>query len=255
MPDGLAGKRVLVTRARGQNAKLIKRLEALGATAVEFPTIDIVEADDPAPLIAAINRIVDYHWLIFTSINGVTHFWQVATKLGKTPDDFKATCLAAVGPATGKALQKIGLSVDLMPAEHTAEALLAAFGLLQGQHILWPTADIARPALEAGLLAKGANVDRITAYQTRPVLDAGELPALLPTLDILTFTSASTARNFVNLLPPDNLAQTVAHTLVACIGPVTAEAARNLGLPVHVVAETHTIPGLIASLTNPIAAR
>jgi uroporphyrinogen-III synthase len=253
MPDALMGKRILVTRGKGQNAKLIKQLEALGAIPVEFPTIDIVAAD-PAPLIEAINNAARYHWLIFTSANGVTYFWQQAAGLGKRPDDFQDIRLASVGPATGEALRKIGLLVDLMPAEHTAEALLAAFGSLHGQRVLWPAADIARPILEAGLRAKGAIVERVTAYQTRPVAQAGELPALLPTLDILTFTSASTVHNFVNLLPPGDPAQAIAQAQVACIGPVTAEAARKLGLPVHIVAGVHTIPGLVESLTNPIVA-
>jgi uroporphyrinogen-III synthase len=250
MSKGLQDKRVLVTRAKGQNKKLSQQLERLGAIPVEFPTIQIAPPDDTGPLDEAIDQINTYHWLILTSANGVFHFWERLTAAGKGTADLQTVHLAAIGPATATALGKLGLIVDLIPEEHVAEALLEAIGEVAGQRILLPTADIARPTLAEGLEAKGAIVNRVTAYQTKPVEDPGELPALLPTLDVLTFTSSSTARNFANLIRANNPTPVIGETVVACIGPITAQTARTLGLPVHVMAKTYTIPGLVEALVT-----
>ncbi len=248
MPDSLAGKRVLVTRAEGQNSKLSRRLEAEGAVPVEFPTIQIVPPPNPGPLNKAIANLNTYQWLVMTSANGVKYFWQQLVTGGKGAADLQGINIAAIGPATAKKIEARGLSIDLMPSEHVAEALIEAMPDVSGQRVLLPTADIARDTLVEGLQARGAVVDRVTAYQNRPVTDPGHLPNLLPMLDALTFTSGSTARNFVNLLANDDPAQAIDPAIVACIGPITAEAAANAGLPVHVVAEIYTIPGLVAAL-------
>ena len=250
MSNTLSGKRVLVTRAAGQNKQLCRQLETVGAFPVEFPTIQIVPPDNTGPLDTAIANLPTYQWLIFTSANGVTYFWQRFAAAGKTTADLHDIQIAAIGPATATALAELGLTVDLIPAEHVAEALVEAMPNLDSQRILLPIADIARDVLAEGLQAKGALVDRVTAYQTQPVTAPGNLPALLPTLDILTFTSASTVRNFVNLLPSDNPAAAIGPALVACIGPITAQAAQEVGLPVHIVAETYTMPGLVEALVH-----
>jgi uroporphyrinogen-III synthase len=240
----------LVTRAKGQNQKLSRQLVAVGAVPVEFPTIQITPPDDPTPLDTAIANLNTYQWLIFTSANGVKYFWQRLVAAEKGPADVQNIQLAAIGPATTTAISERGLSIDLMPNEHVAEALVDAMNDIAGQHILLPTADIARDTLVTGLQAKGASVDRVTAYQTKPVTDSGNLPSLLPTIDVLTFTSASTVRNFVSLLEVENLAKTIETATVACIGPITARTAKDLALPVHIIAETYTIPGLVEALVN-----
>ncbi|RME44872.1 MAG: uroporphyrinogen-III synthase [Caldilineae bacterium] len=242
-------KRILVTRAAGQNETLRRLLEAEGAEVVEFPTIQITPPDDPAPLHAAIAGIDRYHWLAFTSANGVRFFWRALEAAGKRAAGLRALRIAAVGPATAGALRALGVTVACLPARHTAEALAAAMGDVAGQRILFPAADIARPALETALQAKGAIVERVTAYQTRPVTDAGDLPALLPTLDALTFTSPSTVQNFVALLETDAPANATGGAVVACIGPTTAAAAEAAGLPVHLIAQPHTAEGLVQSLS------
>jgi len=247
---GLSGKRVLVTRAKGQNQKLSRQLEAVGAVPVEFPTIQITPPADTGPLADAIAHLDTYQWLIFTSVNGVKYFWQSLTAAGKGSADMQNIRLAAIGPATAAALNEYGLTIDLMPTEHVAEALVEAMTGITGQHVLLPTADIARDTLTTGLQAKGAGVDRVTAYQTRPVTEPGNLCTLLPTINILTFTSASTARNFANLLEPKSPADAIGQATVACIGPITAQAAEEMNLPVHIVAETYTIPGLVEALVK-----
>jgi uroporphyrinogen III methyltransferase/synthase len=248
MPDSLRGKRVLVTRAAGQNTKLSQQLTSVGAVPVDFPTIRIVPPKNPAPLNAAIANLVNYQWLILTSANGVEYFWQHLLAAGKDSSNLRHLRIAAIGPATAKEIELRGLIIDLFPTEHVAEALVTAMPNVSGQRILLPTAHIARDALVDGLEAKGAIVERVTAYQNIPVTDPGNLPHLLPTLDALTFTSASTARNFVNLLQPENPTTAIGPAIVACIGPITADAATDAGLPVHIVAQTYTMPGLVEAL-------
>jgi uroporphyrinogen-III synthase len=248
MPDGLRGKRVLVTRAIGQNKKLSQQLTTVGAVPVEFPTIQIGPPTDPTPMNTAIANLSYYQWLILTSANGVKYFWQHLIALGKSASDLQHIRIAAIGPATATEIEARGLTVDLIPDKHVAEALVDAMPDVSGQHILLPTANIARDALVDGLTARGAMVKRVTAYQNLPVTDPGNLPGLLPTLDVLTFTSASTAQNFVNLLQSENPAAAIGTAIVACIGPITADAATEVRLPVHIVAKTYTIPGLVETM-------
>ncbi len=248
MPNGLRGKRVLVTRAAGQNAKLSAALTQYGATPVEFPTIRIVPPADFSPLDDAIARLDTYHWLILTSVNGVIHFWLRLRAAKKSAADLQSLKIAAVGPATAAELQKLGVQVDHIPPKHVAESLLATIPVTTGERVLYPTSQIARPLLAAGLRGKGAIVNRVTAYRTEPVTEAGNLPEILPALDVLTFTSASTARNFVTLLNTENPAAAIGETVVACIGPVAAETARSVGLPVHIVPRTFTIAGMVAAM-------
>lgn len=249
MNQPLCNKRVLVTRASGQNTKLSEQLANYGAIPVEFPTIAILPANNPAPLDQAIARIKDYQWLIFTSQNGVNHFWQRWVMAGKKADDLQHLSIIAIGPATAKTLKIYSLQVDLMPENHIAEAVVEMMGDIANQKVLLPTADIARDTIVTGLQQKGAIVERVTAYHTQPATDPGNLLAILPTLDALTFTSGSTVRNFVNLLPattsPTNL---IKDAIVACIGPVTAQTAQEMGLTVSVMAETYTTQGLVEAL-------
>jgi uroporphyrinogen III methyltransferase/synthase len=248
MPDGLRDKRVLVTRATGQNVKLSQQLASVGAVPVEFPTIQIGPPTDPTPLNTAIANLANYQWLILTSANGVKYFWQYLLAAGKDTSDLRHLRVAAIGPATATEIRERGLTIDVIPTEHVAEMLVAAMPLVAGQRILLPTANIARDALVDGLTAKGAIVERVTAYQNTSVTNPDRLPNLLPTLDALTFTSASTARNFANLLQPKNPTTVIGPAVVACIGPITADAAIDAGLPVHVVAQTYTVPGLVEAL-------
>jgi uroporphyrinogen III methyltransferase/synthase len=191
-----------------------------------------------------------YDWAIFTSVNGVAFFWERLERAGKDARAFGGVRLGAIGPATAERLFQRGLRADLVPSRYVAEAILDEIGPVEVERILLPRADIARPALAKGLRTAGAAVEDVAAYRTvlggqdnaaqvRRMLVDGEI-------DVLTFTSSSTARNFVAALDPvPPLPESVR---VACIGPVTAQTARELELPVHVVGSEYTIEGLIQAL-------
>jgi len=248
----LAGRRILVTRARAQVGSLRALLEAEGAVVVEFPTIRIGPAEDPVPLDGAIARLAEYRWVVFTSRNGVAALCDRLRVLGQGPEALRSARLAAIGPGTADALRTAGLRAELEPAEFRAEGLVRAFeGVdLRGVRVLLPRAAAARDALPDGLRARGAIVDVVPAYRTD--VERDHVPEMRRRLvaepvDAVTFTSSSTVRNFVELLGSD-AKRALDAALVACIGPVTAATARACGLPVGVVADDYTIPGLVAAL-------
>jgi uroporphyrinogen-III synthase len=243
----LAGKRILVTRPRRQADDLFALLKAEGAETILFPTIEISPLDDTTQLENALHGLAagDYNWVIFTSVNGVTACQACLQKNGQGINVFERAHVAAIGPSTAQALRSLGVRVDFVPQEYVAERILDGLGDVAGQRILLPRAEIARPALAEGLAAAGARVDEIPVYQTlQPAPDPAGLEALRQGVDAITFTSSSTVRNFVSLTGTD----TIGPAIVACIGPITAGTARELGLPVHVVADEYTIPGLVRAL-------
>jgi uroporphyrinogen III methyltransferase/synthase len=247
----LLGRRVLVTRPAAQASDLIRRLRELGAEPIICPTIRILPPDDFGPLDAAIRRLHQYNWLIFTSVNGVRFFFQRLQVLG-SKDALAGVRLAAIGPATADALAAQGLPVHFMPREYVAEAIVEGIGDVTDQRILLPRADIARKALANGLRAKGAVVNEVTAYRT--VLASPEdLMTLLGQegeIDIATFTSPSTVRNFALLLGDRSPGEALGNAVIACIGPITARAAQAMGLAVDIVAEKHTVEGLVEAIVE-----
>jgi uroporphyrinogen III methyltransferase/synthase len=252
----LWGQRVLVTRTRQQASVLSAQLQALGAEAIELPTIRIAPPDDWAPLDGAIAELKNYHWIIFTSVNGVQNFWERLAHAGLDARDLYGVKLAAIGPATAAELGSRGLRVDYVPGEYVAEAVAAGLGEMEGKRVLLPRADIARPTLAKLLREAGAQVLEVSAYRTlRPAVDAGELRKLLAGITVATFTSSSTVRNLAAMVQEAglNLVQSLQGAVVACIGPITAETAQELGLPVHIVAQAYTIDGLIEALTGYLA--
>lgn len=245
----LAGRRIVVTRARTQAGDFAAALEELGAEVVPFPTIRIAPAADPQPLRDAVARAASFDWIVFTSVNGVEAFWAA---LGEARRDTRAlggVRVAAIGPATAGALAMRGIRADVVPGEYVAEAAaeaLLAADELRGTRILLPRADLARAALPERLRAAGADVVEVDAYTTVP--DGAGAERVRPlfaddAVDAVTFTASSTVRNFVRLLGPH-----VGTAAVACIGPITAATARALGMRVDVEAEEYTIPGLTAAL-------
>jgi len=244
----LSGKRVLITRPRDQAGVLCRQLEALGAQPILFPTIQIAPPADPAPLDRAIARLEEYRWVIFTSANGVSAFWERLGIAGKDGGVFARIRVAAIGPATAQALEERGIRPQFIPDEYVAEAIAAGIGDVSGQRILLPRADIARRALADELRGGGAFVEEVTAYRNLPAEpDPLVLEQVRQGVDVITFTSSSTVRNFVLLLG-DEAPGIVQGAVVACIGPITAGTARELGLPVHLVAEEYTTGGLVEAL-------
>jgi uroporphyrinogen III methyltransferase/synthase len=254
----LSGRRIVVTRSHEQAAELIDMLEERGAEAIPAHAIRIAPPEDPGPLEAACRQAGSYNWIVFTSGNAVDHFMTQLLAIG----DVRAlhgVRLCAVGPSTGSRLQRYGLRVDLMPAEYRADAVvesLEASGSLNGQRILLPRADIARERLAEELREAGAEVTEVVAYRTVPRAserghDHDIYRMLLDRqIDAVTFASASAVRNFVAMLGREQAADLLRTTVVASIGPVTAEAAQQLGIATNVMPERYTIPDLVDALVE-----
>jgi uroporphyrinogen III methyltransferase/synthase len=249
----LFGRRIVVTRAREQASEFADQLRLLGANVLEFPTIGLRPPDDWAPLDAAIARLAEYDWLAFTSVNGVKFFFERLWEKGRDVRALGRAKLAAIGPKTAAALTGRGLRVDLTPTEFRGEALAAAFGEVAGVRVLIPRAIEAREALPDELTKRGAKVDVVPAYRTDPgVFDAPALRDALASgkVDAVTFTASSTVRNFATAFGPGEAAQLTKNCVVACIGPVTADTARELGLTPTFVCETYTLDALTNRLLD-----
>lgn len=247
----LEGRTVVVTRPRDQADPLTRALRDRGARVVEYPTIRIRPPGEAAPLRRALERLEVYDWAVFTSVNGVRHVLEELEALGRDREAFEGVRLAAIGPSTAGSLEEAGLAVDVVPGEYRAEALADALrraGAADGARVLLARAAEARDVLRERLEEAGAAVDEVTAYETAPGRpEEGDLEGRMREgeIDWLTFTASSTVRNFVRMA-----GTRIGPARVACIGPITARTARELGLPVHAVAEEYTVPGLVRALTD-----
>jgi uroporphyrinogen III methyltransferase/synthase len=251
----LRGKRIVVTRARAQASDLVRQLSDLGAECLEHPTITVVPPDDWSRLDLALDHIAAYDWLVFTSVNGVAFFFQRLFSRGRDVRILGGVSTAAIGPATAAKLREFGLTCDIVPENYRAESVVAAFEKqgVAGRKILLPRAAEARPILPEQLSKMGAAVDDIPVYHTRAAAgNAERLVAQLETgaVDMITFTSSSTARNFKALLPRDRFDDLMRNVTIASIGPITSDTARKLGFDVHLTADTFTIPGLVAAIVG-----
>ena len=254
----LFGKRIVVTRPREQAGDLVEALEQLGATVIEAPTVHIAPPSDYGPLDEAVANVGTYDWLVFTSANGVDYFFR---RLQVGPADLRALAgvrLCAIGPGTAERLARHGLKVDLMPQEYRAEAVVEALrgtGNLSGKRFLLPRADIAREVLADELRRSGAEVTEVTAYRSVPVEAEDNEPDIYRMLldkavDVMTFTSASTVRNFVRRYGQEAVADLLQNVEIASIGPVTAEAAQQCGLRTSIMPGEYTIPGLVRAIVE-----
>ncbi|MFC1856443.1 uroporphyrinogen-III C-methyltransferase [Thermodesulfobacteriota bacterium] len=251
----LLGQRIVVTRAREQASDLVRSLTNLGAECLEYPTIKVEPPDDWNPLDTAIGRLPEYDWLIFTSVNGVSFFFQRLFAKGKDVRALHQLRTAVIGPATAHRLLNFGVKSDIIPDSYRAESIIEAFRKehLKDKKILLPRASEARPVLPVELTKMGAVVDEIPAYRTRE--ERGNADALLSHLeaglvDLITFTSSSTVRNFKALLPENRFKTLVAGVTVASIGPITSETAKELDFDVPITAETYTIQGLCEAIVK-----
>lgn len=251
----LFGKRVLVTRARGQASAAARLLRERGADPVIVPTIEIGPPSDPAPLIDAVERLEErYRWVLFTSANGVERTFAEVRRQGKDARAFAGARIGAIGPSTARALEAIGLTADVVAKEHRGEGLatevLAAMGEERGS-VLLARAEVARDALPDALTAAGCEVHVVPAYKTRmpprPLLSAIEALLAAGAIDVVTFTSSSTVEHLLDALEARAL-PLLSKVCVASIGPITSETAKARGVRVDVVAEAYTVPGLVAAL-------
>ncbi|MGQ9584114.1 MAG: uroporphyrinogen-III C-methyltransferase [Anaerolineae bacterium] len=252
----LFGKRVLITRVREQAGGLAERLMAVGAEPLVLPTIAILPLASTEELDAALRRLHDFGWVIFTSANAVRSVWGRVESLGLDARAFAGIRLGAIGPATAAALSECGLRADFVPRKHTSEAIVSEIGDVAGQSVLLPRSDLAPPALAEALRARGARVMALTAYRTAPARPQPEVidELLGGRVDVATFTSSSTVANLAALVAPRALGEVLQSCFVACIGPVTARTAEELGVRVDLVADVHTVDGLVDALVAHFAA-
>jgi uroporphyrinogen-III synthase len=255
----LAGCRVLVSRARKQAGALSSALRELGCEVIEIPFIEIRRPSSHGPLDSALQNLAAYDWLILTSVNGVQALFQ---RMARKRLDSSAPAhlrIAAIGPATRKAIERHGLRVTVTPKEYVAESVVAALrGRVHDKRVLLVRAKVARDVIPRELRKAGARVEVVEAYETvvpkssekrlRSVLAGTRKP------HAITFTSSSTVRNFVRLLGLRSARATFkkraddrgVHT--ASIGPVTSATLREFGLPVDIEAAEYTVPGLVAAI-------
>ena len=282
----LKGIRVLVGRARHQAGALSAELRQRGAQVLEIPFIEIRKPRSFRPLDSALKNLDTYDWLILTSVNGVEAMWariERAMRGSPRPESTwkngplgsrssgkssralapDSSCLrfAAIGPATKKAIEQRGVNVDVMPGEYVAESVVRSLkGRVKGKRVLLVRAKVARDVIPRELRKAGAHVDVVEAYETivpessrRRLQAALKNPKKRP--HVVTFTSSSTVKNFVELLGTRHKGRLLDGVHTASIGPVTSATLRELGLPVDIAAREFTIPGLVAAIVDVVASR
>jgi uroporphyrinogen III methyltransferase/synthase len=254
----LHGRRILITRARHQVDPFRRELVDLGASVVEIPTIEI----QPMPMDDRVNKAISHlevtALVIFASANSVDIFFQMLLASGKDARALHGSKLCAIGQETAESLEGYGLRPELITSEYTAEGLAKALEgwEMDGMHVLVPRADVARDALPSLLANRGAEVEILPVY--RAMCPAGAGDALLRLfnnegVDVITFTSSSTVVNFVQAFQDDRLPAVLGDAEIACMGPVTADVARKLGLTVSIVAREYTTHGLVQAIAESAA--
>jgi uroporphyrinogen-III synthase len=274
-PRPLSGVRILVGRARHQAGALSRELRTLGAEVLEIPFIEIRKPRSFKPLDNALKNLDSYDWLILTSVNGVEAMWERLATLRLTRRNLKHLRVAAIGPATKKAVEQRGIEVDVVPKEYVAESVVRSLRRrVKGKRVLLVRAKVARDVIPRELRHAGADVDVVEAYETIVPRTSGnrlcaalEHPARRP--HVITFTSSSTVRNFVALLgstaasqPPQAFRgqecprhMSLEGILLASIGPITSVTLRELNLPVNIQAKQFTIPGLVKAIVGAFTTR
>ena len=246
----LWSKRVLITRPEDQAEGFAQKLRALGAEPVVLPAIELRPPEDWAPMDRALHGLAEgaYDWVVFTSANGVRFTLKRLQELELGSEPLKGVKIAAIGPATAHALQREGFEVALVPETFIAEAIAAGLDAHR-KRVLLLRANIARKDLQDFLRVQGAYVEEVAAYRTRPArLEPERVREALKGVDVVTFTSGSTVHALLEALKDQR--ELLNGVIVACIGPITARAAREQGLLVHVEAREHTVDGLIRALVE-----
>lgn len=259
MPErgALTARRIVVTRAAAQSAALMDKLRAAGALPVATPAIQILTPENLTPLRDAAEQLNTFQWCIFTSSNAVR-----ALLAEQDPDLWPTSAkIAAVGNATARAISEAGLDVHFQPSSAVAEALARELPLEPGDRVLWPHGDLAKQELVEALAARGATVQAVVAYRTvADIALLGVVDALRDgRVDAITFTSASTVRHVVEGLGAAGVRleklPAATRPRIVCIGPVSAAAARECGLPVDGIADPSDDDGLVAALIRSFTGR
>ena len=258
----LTGCRVLVSRAKKQAGILSSSLRELGCEVIEIPFIEIRKPSSYKPLDVALKNLAGYEWLILTSVNGVDAMFGRIEKLRMTVADMEHLKIAAIGPATKKAIEAQGLTVNVTPKEYVAESVVSALRKrVKGKRVLLVRAKVARDVIPRELHKAGASIDVIEAYETVvPKVSQNKLRAVMGSRTrrphAITFTSSSTVKNFVGLLGLRGARAALRKSArnhgihSASIGPVTSATLREFGLPVDLEAKEYTMPGLVSAIVK-----
>jgi uroporphyrinogen III methyltransferase/synthase len=253
----LYNRYIIVTRARAQSSDFRAQLSDYGAHCIEFPTIEIVPPKTWDALDQAIKNIEEFDWVIFTSVNGVEYFFNRLEGLGRDVRALKDIKVGAIGPKTAKSISLRGIRPDLVPQEYRAEAIVEAFRDVKPNpnRVLLPRAAKAREILPRELEKLGCHVHVVEAYRTiiphynkervKKTMEAGQV-------DMVTFTSSSTVNHFFQMFQEEQglLRRWMKGVSVACIGPITAKAAENRGLKVHLTPSEYTVPALVKAIVD-----
>lgn len=250
----LANRRIVVTRDARQAAAFVRDIERHGGAAICFPTIAITPPESWNPVDEALRRLSEYNWIVFTSANSVRFF---VNRMREQQIEFPAVHIAAIGSKTNSLLQESGLEAHLLPENFTAASLLKSFEHqeLRNSRFLLPVSDIAREELYKGLQNLGARVDRLVVYQNRlnEPDDKTKIIAAIQNgeIDVLTFFSPSAVKNFSEIVGSRTLeAVRERHTVIAVIGPTTADAVRHIGLTPHIEPQTSTSEDLLNAILD-----
>ena len=264
----LFGKRVVITRAREQVSDFADLLKENGADVIEFPTIEIVPPkkwDDvdkaikklstSHPPLSSKGRGSYYDWAIFTSVNGVKYFVERLKKQGKDIRELKGVKICAIGPATAKAIEDLGIKVDFLPKEYRAEAIIEGLGKnrIKGRRFLLPRALKAREILPDEIKRLGGKVDVVPTYRTiKPKEKTDEIRKMFEEkkIDAVTFTSSSTVENFADMFKKGEASGLLNGAVVASIGPITKDTAAKLGIKTDIMPKKYTIPALTEAIVE-----
>ncbi len=250
----LFGKRILVTRARKQASRFIESLRELGADPISLPTIEVVPPPSFELLDNALREVQLFDWIIFTSVNGVDAFFSRMKKLKMDIRSLSGISLSAIGPQTANSIEKLGLFTEVVPSDYRAEGLIEELSKreINGSNIMIPRALEARPILVEGLLELGAKVKEIPVYKTVcPENSKEKLKGIMEDrIDLITFTASSTVKNLYALSDKSGLIERLREVPVACIGPITANTAKELGFNVIIQPEEYTIPALTNAIKD-----
>lgn len=251
----LLGKKIVITRSRAQASELASLLLEKGACVVQFPTIEITPLEDYSHLYDEFNRLNSYHWIIFTSVNGVEIFFKKLFEKGLDSRALSNSKICAIGPATANKIKKYSIVPDLIPEKYVAESIIDAFGKdnIKGKNILIPRAHEARDILPEELKKLGAKVSVVPVYKT--ILGHGDKDYVIEmikndNIDYITFTSSSTVKNFFKLIPTKIIEDNCKKIKFACIGPITANTLKEYGFKAHVMPENYTIQDLVAEIVK-----
>jgi len=250
----LKGKQILITRPADQARDFIKALKTQGAEPISFPTIRIIPPRGWSKVDKAIENLSTYDTLVFTSVNGVKFFFQRLKEKGKNIRFFKTLKVVAIGPKTAAAIKRRHFRVDIIPKKFQAESVVEALEKegITGKRFLLPRAEKAREVLPQEIKKREGHIDVLTVYRTgKGEGNIQEVKELFrkKLIHVITFTSSSTVKNFVELLAEKNISKMIKGAVVASIGPITAHTAASLGIGTDIMPKKYTIPGLVKAIS------